>query len=107
MATLPSRNLARGPVRHRRVSAGFLDLNACLDYDCRIGKGAIVTCGSACRMGMVVPDNCIAEGVPARVVREQITDKDRRELMGLVPREWVRYVGERQELEIRDKLGLS
>ena len=40
-----------------------------------------------------MPDNCVAEGVPAKIVRENITDDDRRELMGLVPREWVRYAG--------------
>ncbi len=83
-----------------------LDLNACLDYNCRIGKGAIVTNGSACRVNTVVPDNCIAEGVPAGIVKEHITDEDRRQLMGLVPREWVHYAGERQEKQIREKKGL-
>ena len=78
-----------------------LDLNACLDYNCRIGKGAIVTNGSACRVNTVIPENCIAEGVPARVVKEGITDDDRRELMGLVPREWLHYAAAQQEERIR------
>jgi len=64
-------------------------INAALDYHCKIGKGAIVTNGSACRLGTVVPDNCIFEGVPATVIKRNITDEDRRELLGLLPSEWV------------------
>ena len=58
-------------------------------------------------METVVPDDCIAEGVQASVIREQITDRDRRELMGLVPGQWVCYVGEQQEQQIRVELGLG
>ena len=83
-----------------------LDLNACLDYNCRIGQGSIVTNGSACRANTVIPDNCLVEGVPAKVVKEGITDDDRRQLMGLVPREWVRYAAEQQERQIRERKGL-
>ena len=61
-------------------------LNACLDYNCRIGDGAIVMNGSACRVNTVVPANCVAEGVPAKIVRENITDDDRLELIGLTIR---------------------
>jgi carbonic anhydrase/acetyltransferase-like protein (isoleucine patch superfamily) len=63
-------------------------INAALDYHCTIGDGAIVTNGSSCYVGTVIPKNCIAEGVPAKVVKENITDDDRRQLLGLVPREW-------------------
>lgn len=79
---------------------GAVGINAALDYHCTVGNGAIVTNGSSCYVGMEIPDNCIAEGVPAKVVKRDITDDDRRELLGLVPREWaareaesiVRYV---------------
>ncbi len=64
-------------------------INASLDYHCQIGKGAIVANGSACPVGMVVPQNCIAEGVPAQIVKRNIADEDRRERLGLLPREWV------------------
>jgi UDP-N-acetylglucosamine acyltransferase len=77
-----------------------LDLNACLDYNCRIGKGAIVAPGSAVQYDTEIPDDCIVEGVPAKIVKRNITDDDRRELMGLVPAEWVRYHGERAEERI-------
>ncbi len=63
-------------------------INAALDYHCTIGAGSIVTNGSSCSVGTVIPENCIAEGVPAQVVKENITDDDRRRLLGLVPREW-------------------
>lgn len=80
-------------------------INAALDYDCRIGKGAIVTDGSACSVGTVVPGNCVAEGVPARIVKRDITDEDRIRIMGLVPRQWVHYAGELQEKGIRARSG--
>jgi carbonic anhydrase/acetyltransferase-like protein (isoleucine patch superfamily) len=67
---------------------GVVGINAALDYHCTVGNGAIVTNGSSCYIDTVVPDNCIAEGVPAKVVKRNITDDDRRELLGLLPREW-------------------
>jgi carbonic anhydrase/acetyltransferase-like protein (isoleucine patch superfamily) len=69
-------------------------INAALDYHCQIGRGAIVANGSACPVGMVVPGKCIAEGVPAKVVKRDITDDDRREWLGLLPSDWVvRFAG--------------
>jgi UDP-N-acetylglucosamine acyltransferase len=77
-----------------------LDLNACLDYNCHIGKGAIVANGSACRLNTVIPDNCLAQGVPAKVVQKGLTDDDRLELMGVLPSAWTRYWAEGQEERI-------
>jgi carbonic anhydrase/acetyltransferase-like protein (isoleucine patch superfamily) len=87
----------------RLGEGAVLGLNAALDYDCRIGKGSIVTDGSACYVGTVIPDNCIAEGVPARIVQRDITDDDRRRVMGLVPRAWARYAGDQQERAAKTK----
>ncbi len=86
----------------RMGDRSVLDLNACLDYNCRLGKGALVTNGSAVHYDTVVPDNCMVEGVPAKVVKENITDDDRRERMGLVPAEWVRFAGEQTEKQIHE-----
>lgn len=80
-----------------------VDLNAALDYGCKIGKGAIVTSGSACRVGTIVPENCIAEGVPAKIVKRDITDEERLELMGLLPSDFVTSRAESMEKEIRNK----
>jgi carbonic anhydrase/acetyltransferase-like protein (isoleucine patch superfamily) len=84
-----------------------LDLNACLDYNCRIGKGAIVANGSAVRFNSEIPDNCLAEGIPATVVKTDITDEDRKQLMGLVPREWANYIAEKYERTINEAQGKS
>lgn len=62
-------------------------LNAALDYGCKVGKGAIVANGSACRVGAVIPPNSLAEGVPAKIIKQNISDQDRLELLGLVPNE--------------------
>ena len=76
---------------------GIIGINVALDYNCKIGKGTIVTNGSACPIGTVIPDNCIAEGVPVKITKRDITDEDRLELLGLIPSQRVRYFGQRQE----------
>lgn len=58
-------------------------VNACCDYNCLIGDGAIVMNGSACRVDTILPANSVYEGVPAKLIRENITDDDRLELIGL------------------------
>lgn len=82
---------------------GIVGINVALDYNCKIGKGAIVTNGSACPINTVIPDNCIAEGVPAKVVKRDITDQDRLELLGLLPSARVRFFGGRYEQMAREK----
>jgi carbonic anhydrase/acetyltransferase-like protein (isoleucine patch superfamily) len=72
-------------------------LNACCDYDTHLGVGAILANGSATRVGQVIPENSLAQGVPAEVVKVGLTDDDRREIFGLVPRMWTHYEGDRQE----------
>jgi carbonic anhydrase/acetyltransferase-like protein (isoleucine patch superfamily) len=86
---------------------GIVGLNACLDYNTRVGKGAVVANGSATRVGTIVPDNALFEGVPAKLAKENLTDEDLKALMGLLPREWVHYAGAQQEEVIREKKGLT
>jgi hypothetical protein len=57
--------------------------------------------GSATHVGQVIPANCLAQGVPAQVVQENLTDDDRRAIFGLVPREWTHFEGDRQEAAAR------
>ncbi len=86
-----------------RIGRGaVVGLNTALDYNCRIGAGAIVTDGSACYVNTIIPPDCIAEGVPARVVKENITDEDRLRIMGVLPREWAHYAGDEQERRVRE-----
>ena len=80
-------------------------LNAVLDYGCKLGKGSILANGSACPVATHIPDNCLAEGVPARIIRTNITDEDRRRILGLVPREAVFADGSRTEERMRRSMG--
>jgi carbonic anhydrase/acetyltransferase-like protein (isoleucine patch superfamily) len=82
---------------------GAIGLNACCDYNTRIGKGAILANGSATHVDQVIPKDSFAQGVPAQVVKEGITDDDRRAYFGLVPAEWTHYEGDRIEERIRRK----
>jgi len=71
----------------RRAAVG---INAALDYNTILGEGAILVNGSATTVNTTIPANSIAQGVPAQVVKENITDEDRIKLMGLVSSEWVK-----------------
>jgi len=80
-----------------------VNLNACCDYNTRLGEGAVLANGSATHTNQVIPANSFAEGVPAVVKKENITDKDRQAYFGLIPAEWTRYEGDRQEERARRK----
>jgi len=81
-------------------------LNAALDYNCKIGDGAIVANGSACHVGTVIPCNSLVEGVPAKVIKENLTDQDRLELLGLIPSKLAEIMAEVTVKIIKAKKGL-
>ena len=85
---------------------GAVGLNACCDYNTRIGRGAILANGSATHFDQVIPEGSFAEGVPAVVKKEYISDGDRQAYFGLIPSEWARYAGGKQEEAICRKKGL-
>jgi len=80
-----------------------IGLNACCDYNTKIGKGAVLANGSATHYDQVIPENSFAEGVPAKIVKENITDDDRVDYFGLIPKEWTHYEGDRIEEDIRKR----
>jgi UDP-N-acetylglucosamine acyltransferase len=82
---------------------GAIGLNACCDYNSRIGKGAILANGSATNVSQIIPDNCLAQGIPAEVVKRNITDKDRAEYFGLIPKKWTEFEGERMEAAVKKR----
>ncbi len=82
---------------------GAVGLNACCDYNTRIGCGAILANGSATHVDQVIGEDCFAEGVPAVVTKEGLTDDDRRDYFGLVPAEWTSFEAAKIEQAIRRK----
>ena len=89
------------------ADCGAIGLNACCDYNTRIGKGAILANGSATHVDQIIPDNSFVEGVPAAVKKENITDEDRLDYFGLLPSAWTRYEAERIEANIRKRKGIQ
>jgi carbonic anhydrase/acetyltransferase-like protein (isoleucine patch superfamily) len=85
------------------ADGGAVGLNACCDYNTRIGKGAILADGSATRVDQIIPDNSFAEGVPAVVKKTDITDQDRLEYFGVLPSAWTHYEAANIEAAIRSK----
>jgi carbonic anhydrase/acetyltransferase-like protein (isoleucine patch superfamily) len=71
--------------------------NTFCDYGTKLGKGAILGNGSATNAEQLIPDNALAEGVPAKVVRQNLTDADRQKYFGLLPKGWTIYEGEQME----------
>jgi carbonic anhydrase/acetyltransferase-like protein (isoleucine patch superfamily) len=84
---------------------GAIGLNACCDYNTRIGKGAILANGSATHVDQVIPENSFAEGVPAVVKKKNITEEDREGYFGLRPSVWTRFEAANIERSIRNKKG--
>jgi acetyltransferase-like isoleucine patch superfamily enzyme len=82
-----------------------IGLNACCDYNTRLGKGAILANGSATHVDQVIPENSFAEGVPAVVKKQNITDQDRLDYFGVLPSAWTRYEAQNIESSIRKKQG--
>ena len=82
-------------------------LNAVLDYGCKLGRGSILTNGSALPVGTKIPDDCIVEGVPGTIIQTNITDEDRRRTLGIVPSEAVLKDGLTLERKARKRLGLD
>jgi len=115
MAEVPDRSIIgddcwinHGATMHgTQLSDGAaVGLNACCDYNTRLGKGAILANGSATHHDQVIPENSFAEGVPAKVIKEPITDDDRRDYFGLIPAAWTHFEGDRIEEDIRRRKGL-
>jgi carbonic anhydrase/acetyltransferase-like protein (isoleucine patch superfamily) len=112
MADVPDRSIIgdecwinHGATMHGTQVAdrGAIGLNACCDYNTRIGKGAVLANGSATHVDQVIPDNSFAQGVPAQVVKENITDDDRLAYFGVLPAAWTHYQGDQIEERIRKR----
>lgn len=86
---------------------GAVGLNACCDYATRIGEGAILGNGSATNVGQRIPANALAEGVPARMTRENLTDQDRQRYFGVLPSAWTHYEAAQIEADIKRKMDLE
>jgi len=85
------------------ADGGAVGLNACCDYNTRIGKGAILADGSSTRVDQVIPGNSFVEGVPGVVKKTDITDRDRLDYFGVLPSAWTRYEAENIEAGIRSR----
>jgi hypothetical protein len=55
----------------------------------------------------VIGDNCFAEGVPAVIKKENITEEDRLNYFGVLPSGWTRYAAEKMEASIRKRKGIQ
>jgi len=86
---------------------GAVGLNACCDYNTRLGKGAVLANGSATHVDQIIPDNCFAEGVPAVIKKQNITEEDRLDYFGVLPSGWTRYEAEKIEQSIRRNKGIQ
>ena len=82
-----------------------IGLNVCCDYNTRVGRGAVLANGSATRVDQVIPGGCFAEGVPAEITKERITDDDRLAYFGLLPAVWTHFQGDMIEEHIRGRQG--
>ena len=88
----------------RMANRSAVNLNTACDYNTRLGEGAVLANGSATHINQVIPANCFAQGVPAVVMKENITDKDRAEYFGVIPEIWARSSGDYWESQKKKKM---
>jgi hypothetical protein len=51
----------------------------------------------------VIPENSFAEGVPAVVKKQNVTDQDRLDYFGVLPSAWTHYEAQNIEASIQKK----
>lgn len=77
-------------VRGARMEEGsVVGMRAVADFGTRLERGAALAPGAVTMHDMVVPADSLAEGLPARVTRQTITDKDRQTIFGVIPSTWI------------------
>ena len=82
-------------------------LGTACDYNTRIGAGAILANGSATHIDQIIPANSFAEGVPAVVKKENITEEDRIKYFGLSPGGWIAFASAEREAEVKANSGVK
>lgn len=80
-------------------------MRCAFDYNTRIGKGCVLVNGTATNVDQIIPDNTIVEGVPSIITKRNISDFDRKSILGFIPAEQADKMSYR--LEERYKLGFK
>jgi carbonic anhydrase/acetyltransferase-like protein (isoleucine patch superfamily) len=72
-------------VRGARMEEGSaVGMRAVAEFNTHLERGAVLAPGAVTTHGMVIPADSLAEGYPAEVTREGITDRDRQRIFGVV-----------------------
>jgi carbonic anhydrase/acetyltransferase-like protein (isoleucine patch superfamily) len=65
--------------------------DAVADFNTCLGKGAVLAHGAVAPYDMVIPAGALAEGNPAKITKNGLTDADRQRIFGLIPAQWIHY----------------
>jgi carbonic anhydrase/acetyltransferase-like protein (isoleucine patch superfamily) len=77
-------------VRGVRMEEGaVVGMRAVAEFGSQLERGALLAPGAVAPHDTTIPADSLAEGLPARVTREAITDKDRQTILGVVPSTWI------------------
>ncbi len=88
-------------VRGSRMEDGSsVGNDAVADFNTHLEKGAILAHGAVSTYDMVIKENALAEGNPAKITKEPATDEDRQRIFGLVPSLWIHYENDNIAREI-------
>jgi carbonic anhydrase/acetyltransferase-like protein (isoleucine patch superfamily) len=88
-------------LRGARMEEGsVVGMRAVAEYNTHLERGALLGPGAVTLCDMVIPADSLAEGLPAKVTRKTITDKDRRTIFGVIPSAWIHSENDRIAREI-------
>lgn len=88
-------------VRGSRLENGsVVGMRAVADFNTHLESGAVLAPGAVSLINMVIPANCLAEGIPAELTKRNISDNDRHKIFGVIPVKWIQYDNDQIAKEI-------
>ncbi len=84
----------------RMEEGSVVGMRAVADFNTHLERGAALAPGAVTMHDMVIPADSLAEGCPAVVTRNAITDKDRQTIFGVIPSTWIHSENEQIAREI-------
>ena len=84
----------------RMEEGSAIGMRAVAEFNTHLERGAILAPGAITMHDMVIPENCLAEGIPAAITQQSITDADRQKILGVIPSIWIHYENDKIAGEI-------
>jgi carbonic anhydrase/acetyltransferase-like protein (isoleucine patch superfamily) len=88
-------------LRGARLEEGAaVGMRAVAEFGTQLERGAVLAPGAVTMHGAIIPAKAMAEGLPAAITRQAVSDGDRERVFGMVPAQWNHTENDRMAKEI-------